>query len=316
MKISFSLILTVISTCFASNSNYSVVFYHDGPREIPDYTKYTLAQFHLFNKSDNVYFITNHKSLKKLKQWNQKSQIKIITVDELPKSNLHMRFKYLQTKTNVGDPNWLWYCFERFFAIHSLMQSKNLSNVIHLENDCMLYIDLSEIISKLIDNYEIGITSINSNWVVLNISFFKNSEILAKLLNYTIDYWDLKITEMELFNNFKILYPDLAKSLPTKTPFIVNQQGLTTAQHYQPTMCIDIFDSIFDAARLGQYICGGYIENNEEFKPQHLEYRWIKDNKQRNIPYIVQNENGIERLIRINNLHCHKKNTHEFLSIK
>ena len=77
---------------------------------------------------------------------------------------------------------------------------------------------------------------------------------------------------------------------------------------------IEAFQSIFDAAALGQYLGGidpnngpsspGFINESCVFNPSLLSYEWINDDRGRKIPYIIFSGEKY----RINNLHIHCKN--------
>lgn len=314
MKKFFYLILYITNLIYAHNT-FSIVLYHDGPSLLPDYTYYTLKQLRTFNKLDNIYFITNEKSANKIKKWKLDKEINVIKTENLRKSDLHKQFQLLKRNPNVKDGSWLWFCFERFFGIHSLMNERNLTNVIHIENDCLLYSDVSTLIDQMILNYNIGVTSASKDCVIMNLCFFKNKEVLSALLEFTLNNWDLQNNEMILFNQFKILHPEIMQNLPTANSNIAKSQNITPTNHYDPCYNADVFNSIFDAARIGQYICGKYEAINEEFRPYEFKFEWIADECGRRIPYLIQTIDGELKYTKINNLHCHAKNTHLFLSL-
>ncbi|MFQ5677492.1 MAG: hypothetical protein ACE5G1_16505, partial [bacterium] len=100
---------------------------------------------------------------------------------------------------------------------------------------------------------------------------------------------------------------------------LVSRKGHTVQDKNKYCQNIDLFQSIFDAAALGQYLGGadpangpskpGFINESCVFNPSLLTFEWIYDEQGRRVPYATF-EN---KRYRINNLHIHSKKLEWFL---
>jgi hypothetical protein len=82
----------------------------------------------------------------------------------------------------------------------------------------------------------------------------------------------------------------------------------------------DVFNAIFDAAAIGQFLGGidpihknnapGFINESCLFNPSLLKYEWRLDEQGRSVLYALFNE----RAYRIINLHVHSKRLRDFRS--
>ena len=110
---------------------------------------------------------------------------------------------------------------------------------------------------------------------------------------------------------------DYVKDLTLKSA-----SGHTVINKYLYCNHFEKFDSIFDAAAIGQYLGGvdyrlanetngpGFINESCIFNPSLLRYEWHPDKQGRKIPYVIFGKTKC----RINNLHIHSKKLEDFYS--
>jgi hypothetical protein len=136
-----------------------------------------------------------------------------------------------------------------------------------------------------------------------------------------------RYNDMSLLAGFYLEYgPQMIDNLPLITPGyplpLQNRLGCRPKNpEFYRRHFID-FNSIFDAAAIGQFLGGvdpanspnqstiGFINETTIFDPSLYEYRWSKDGQGRRVPVIVE-RTGVYK---INNLHIHSKQLDFFRS--
>lgn len=312
---SLTLFLLSILSLFAGD--YSIVFIHLGPK-IPDYSDISIEQARLFNPEANIFLLANQEALARKTLQNAIP----IPVETLPKTAEHKEF--IKRCTYPGD---LWrYSAERFLVLDDFLQNNRLERVFHLENDVMLYADLS-LLMPVFDKYRIGAAFDNDHRCIPSILFFRNAAAIKPLAKHFVDYFMALGQDMRVIADFKnTAGAYYIKPLPIIFPSYASHYPLaSTAGHLPKTpafysLNFDAFQSIFDAAAIGQYLGGidpnyhrpvqGFVNESCLFNPSHFTYEWIPDEKGRKVPYLLfQNEK-----VKINNLHIHSKNLGAFRS--
>jgi len=162
--------LILLFTCFYfSLFSYSIVFVHIG-KEIPSYLKESVEQARLFNPHADIYVIGGHKMIKKFFRKYDKTNLHLVYLENLSKLPTHQNFLQKFSLHKIYNQKLWKVSLERFFYLSSFLKEKNLQDVFHLENDVMLYSDLStylktstscEIITVVNDNF-FCISAINS----------------------------------------------------------------------------------------------------------------------------------------------------------
>jgi hypothetical protein len=199
-------------------------------------------------------------------------------------------------------------CSQRLFYLYSYIKKHDSKNVLHIENDVLLYNMLDE---NLCDS-KIWITMDAHNRCIPGIMFVPNYTLLTNLIhNYQFDKNDMENLSIFFHTN-----PDKCKTFP-----IIMQNNLYNKNDIYSSN-YNIFNMIFDAAAMGQYIGGvdpkniagdtsGFI--NETCVVNYSIYKFIwKDCDFSGIyrPYIVIDNNEVP----IMNLHIHSKNLSKFSS--
>jgi hypothetical protein len=291
---------------------------------LPDYAIDTVYQTRLFYDGP-IYFIVNDVEapiVQRLKNEFNVILIKYINV-------ININFLNVYNKTNkkfvvvdkLNDRRHLFrYAFERFFVLYKLMIKENLSDVLFLELDNLIYNDPRNWETAL-QSHDLSYMFDNHDRFASGICFIKNSNALLQLNNSFLNFIENTnkfITEMTALYEFWEANKSTVQILPTHWP--VNNLPSTIWSNY------DKFNkSIFDAASLGIYHGGLEIiyTNNKVVKGSiskwslinysSYKYEWKKDEKNRKIPYIWNNITN--EWLRINNLHIHSKDLKPHLSI-
>lgn len=255
----------------------------------------------------NIYVIVDRIFIDNLKGHN--SSIKIIDADSL---NTNFDSKSL---LNKEFRNGFWNnTSKRLFLVYEYMKLTNLEDVIHLENDVLLYSNM-----KYKFEEKIYITMDSKKRCIPGIIYIPKYNLFTKLIqNY--DFTNNDMINLALFyNNNK----EIVKTFPIIDDSIGNCMYNENFQE---------FDSIFDGAAIGQYLGGvdprnipgdstGFINETCEIKYDKYKFKWIKKGNYY-FPFIEIND----KLIAINNLHIHSKklvnftiekpNENKFIKIK
>jgi hypothetical protein len=189
---------------------------------------------------------------------------------------------------------------KRLFILNEYMKQKGLKNVIHLENDVLLYSDMKYDLDE-----KIYITMDEENRCVPGIVYIPNHELFDRLIqeyNYSKD-------DMENLAIFYNRHRDIVNTFPiidnSVQPSIYNKE-------------FERFHSIFDAAAMGQYLGGvdprnipgdttGFVNETCIIKYNNYQFKWLKK-EGHYVPHILINNNWIL----VNNLHIHSKRLKEF----
>ena len=220
-----------------------------------------------------------------------------------------------QLDRNFRDGFW-YLCSLRLFYLYSYIKQNNLIDVIHLENDVLTYVNFNYFNVR---NNKVYVTFDSETRVIPGIIYIPNYEAFKPIIeNYNFnlnDMQNLAIVNENYIEPFPI-FPILDQS-------IINKYNKNFFE----------FNSIFDTAAIGQYLGGidrrnislhfgptdernitqdtrGTINDTCVIKYNVYKFLWIK-NDTLYIPHIIINDN----LIRINNLHIHSKDLHNFLAI-
>ena len=279
------------------------ILFHKG-NNFPEYIKTCVAQIKKTQTNYKIFLLTN------LKITNSED-IDIIDINQysLPLTDVTYYSSH-------EDPLWR-SAFERIFYINAFISHHGLTNIVHFDNDVLIYKDVAEISTLLRDNVpNIGLTPHKENELVCGFMFIKNSdsleEICRELLKLAVLGEDKleKILrsmphEMRLLGHLQnnILEKDAITSLPV-SPIDPGNNMFT------------LFNGVFDPSSYGQF----FGLNNEihpdganRFIDRHINKEFVPIfDKSTYTPYILWDNKQVP----IFNLHIHNKKLHEYISIR
>ena len=251
----------------------------------------------------HIYVITNKCFFNMFNQCS--SNIILVDIHEL---NENYDFTSIST-LDKQFRNGFWFLASlRFFYIYELMNKYNLEDVIHLENDVLIFYNCCEILKYVNKNYMyIPFDSYKRN--IASIIYIPNKEVFKNIL----DHYNFKLNDMQNFSFIK-----LQTGLIQNFPIFIKNNTLSDEQLFVSENS-ELFPFIFDAAAIGQYLGGvdprnisgdttGFI--NETCVIKYNNYRFLFkniDNVKK--PFILIENNEIP----IFNLHVHCKNLHKFI---
>lgn len=247
----------------------------------------------------NIYVITNNRFFVNFKNYD----VKLISAEDLPNSYNYTRRSRLTRSYRNG---FYVLCSLRFFVIYEFMKKYNVENVIHLENDVIVYYNcdiLFDIIgnsNKMYIPFDAYIRNIASIVYIPNHSVFKN----------ILDRYNFRLNDMFNFRNTLVS----TNYIDTFPIFIDNNESPEikfVSRNYK------LFNYIFDAAAMGQYLGGfdpiykrkaGFVNTRCVVKYNKYEFIWETSDDIKK-PFLKVNNINIP----IFNLHVHCKDLEKFI---
>ena len=249
-------------------------------------------------KHDNIFVITNNIFFDKFLLY--KNKINLIDVESL--NDCYNFFK--KTKLDKHFRNGFWALTSlRFFYIYSLMEKHDLKDVIHLENDVLIYYNIN-ILEDKFNKQKLFVPFDSFNRNIASIMYIPSSDIFKKIL----DNYDFTKNDMEIFSIIK-KNNNLIENLPIFPYCFDNNLEVNFVCNN-----FNSFDFIFDAAAIGQYLGGVDPKNNSKNTVGFVNETCVI--KYNNYEFIWKEDENIKRqFLLINkikytifNLHIHSKN--------
>lgn len=301
--------------------DHCLVFVHIGNR-LPPHLKDSIAQARLFNPHCDIFLLGN---ISALHEWESDLEVTPIAIESLTPSPQHQIF----AKKATTEAFWR-YTLERFLVLDDFVQQHALHNVFHIENDVMLYFDLSQKLGTFQSCYQNQMATVFDcdERSVPSFVYIANPAVSGLLAEFIARRTERNTTDMHLLSLFKeTYYKKRADHLPILIPSYSNDYPLTnmfkrTAKDPKPFYTyLDQLNMIFDAAALGQFLGGidpilghskpGFLGEESVFLPMFFQFKWEKDQQQRWIPYISYEGETYP----IANLHIHCKDLARFSSL-
>lgn len=314
----------------------AILFIHIGPA-LPPWLGGALRQARIFNTAP-IYLVAESRALEAAKL---PSELDVIAVhlETLPVSEKHKSFRRISPMdTSFADGFWT-FTTERFFVVESAMRQLNLRNVLHLENDVLLYCDLTRLAPTLAGLYSgVASTFINDVLCVPGLVYFPDVGAAARLTRALIGALEAairaaptleqrqRINDMVLLGMLRAEGAYLIDHLPIVPPDypapLRSDLGHVPDEPSRYSANFGALNFIFDGAALGQYLGGvdprnarppsnGFVNPSTVFDPRLLKPHMTADSEGRKFP-VVETTSGI---IRIANLHMHSKDLRPFLSM-
>jgi hypothetical protein len=287
---------------------------------LPTYTIDTIHQMRLFYDGP-IYFIYNDYSNPVVSTLKNQYSVIMVNYDDVKHSEFNKTIndkihKFAILPNLKGREKLFIYSFERFFLLYNLMCKKNINDVLFVELDNLIYDDPNNWYEQFIKK-DMAYMFDNINRASSGIAYIKNTNILYSFLNMCLKYI---IESNDFLNEMTVLYTfwDNNKERIQLLPIHCTANNYPSETH----STFSNYNSIFDAAGIGIYLGGldPYHTDNKIVIGSKSEwslidytkykYKWLPDNKERKIPYMLYDS----KIIKINNLHLHSKNLKPYMS--
>jgi len=280
----------------------NVVLVHIG-ENLPSYLIHCIRQFRYF-VSVPIHVLLERKLIETFKSQSASiTNLNIFALEDIPKTANH--YKFIQ-QSSLSKGFWR-SASERFFYIHEYCLLKNLENVIHTENDILVYYDFTKCLETFLTKPLWAVFDAERRCIP-SFMFIRNSSAIEELANFFLS--DREANDMLTIAMFREVYPEFIGSLP-----IIKNYVTDIPKRY--TEYADAFGVLFDGAAVGQYIGGidkihnsgdttGFINETTIFQCDKVPVEFRIDNGFK-VPYL----NGMPLM----NLHIHSKELYRWMSI-
>ena len=255
-------------------------------------------------------------------------RMRFVPIESLEPSAEHKRFSR-HTTLDGKFLGGIWkYATERFFVIEELMRAYDLPDCFHCENDNLLYARLSDLRPLMRRLYPgLAVTLDNDNRCIPGFMYFGCRNAAGDLVRFLDSMKSGGENDMVTLAAFyQRSRRDQIDSLPIVPPSFngdwTTPSGFRSSSPFIFSNHAVDFDSVFDAAALGQYLTGidsritdkkntvGFINESCVFNPSMFKYEWRDVPGVGRVPYL-----GYEGTwYKINNLHVHSKSLRAFRS--
>jgi hypothetical protein len=279
------------------------ILFHKG--KLPSYIKECIEQIHFTQTNYNLYLLTDETNID-FKNTN------IINIKDVICNDLNDIAFYV----NNEDPLWRT-SFERFFYIKEVIQNFKLKNIIHFDNDVLIYKNINDIIDSLSNNIQhIGLPTHKANEFVCGFMYIKDLESISQLCKYLLPL--AQKGEIELEKIFKSWPHEmrLLGEIYNIDPNLITPLPILPSKNWNNLY--KILQGVFDPSSYGQYFGETQQKAKNTIHPsdvnryidQHILNGNIKPVFKKESPYILYNEKQIP----IFNLHIHCKSLIDFCS--
>ncbi len=336
-------LIAFLSISFNATASHSLVFVHLGSN-IPSCIFTVIKQARTLNPDCELYLLTDSAGypifLQSNEEFLRQEHVLLIDGDKLPITEQHKQLRNLIQVDHSAADSYLFYTLERFFYLLDLIEHYKLQNVVHLENDTMLYMDLNELLPFFYNaKVEIGVPFLSNVAAVPCFVFIKNrssflsyiEHVLIKAKKYQGPKSYVGVSDMKTLASF---YKEFEDSYLTPLPTLMPEYERfhrKRKSRYTPdnatsldflSRAAPLFSGIlFDAATLGIFANGndrkhaaqngpGTIHFRSLFDPRPFSFYWGKDSQKRDVPYLSFKGQDY----RIVNMHIHSKKPEGFTS--
>lgn len=307
-------------------------YVHLGAHPPPDHLLDSLYQTQTWNPRSRIDVALSERHVKSVEQMLRDTKIDAALVDLVPIETLrptahHVAF---QASHHLDEHfrNGFWrYTSERFFVLEEVIEQFRLEDVIHLENDVMMYFSADEHLSAFRRAGQLALTRDAPSRVVPGLVYCRSYTAVRTLNLALCETARRGLNDMDGLAVFLRQHPQEAGALPIIMPDYLP----TLAPEY--SQGFDRFRSIFDAAAIGQYLGGidprnadlrpsesasvtaGFVNETAVFSCADLEFAWeVVHELRRPVCRPRGGDDGDRRWTRINNLHIHAKELQKFSS--
>jgi len=174
-------------------------------------------------------------------------------LDGIHMDELHARFESMSILNDYMRGGFWKFATKRFFYLYTHMKQQGLTDVFHIENDILIYMDFTEKLS-LFQQKDMWCVLDSEERCIPSFVYIKNETILEKLLHTCIECSSKGLNDMQALAKFA-----QQNSTVGCLPIITNYCSPLSEKFYQHA---EAFGCLFDGACVGQYIGGVDPRNN------------------------------------------------------
>jgi hypothetical protein len=298
----------------------SIILVHLGPKPYPEYGYDCIEQARLFNSNERILLVVSDECEAIDIQRLEASRCTIVRAGALKRTEGHRFYAATNLLRRKGLGGFWLYATERFFLIEEAMRKLGIEDVVHLENDVLLYFSLAGKLSGLRSLYPgMAVARDHDGRCMASLLYIRNLRAISRLNDYiALNLLSRGKNDMQLLSDYSRRKP--RTQLPLVSPSYVDSVGLANSKGERPldpfaySKGYDELGMVFDAACLGQFVGGidkmhstedtrGFVNETSYLDPSKGSFAWEKDDSGRLRPFFCLGENKAA----IANLHIHSK---------
>lgn len=275
-----------------------------------EYIQTCVAQLKVWGNNDIV-VLTDSIELKEILKKKLPLSVEIIQILSEQCFGLAERFEECSLLDLQFRKGFFRHCFKRFVYLYGYLKTFQETNILHFENDIMVYRNMNTI-QKYFTN-EIHLVMDSENRCIPSIMYFKDYICLEKCLENHVHWHE---NDMTFWAQCQRKFSNEIQTLP----IIHDDKYHPFSKYYVDDL------GIFDAAAIGQYLGGINPENNNNdssastvgfvnetciVKYNDFSFSWLQTETNLWRPILKSNTG---HHVYINNLHIHSKNLESFSS--
>jgi len=240
----------------------TIILVHAGPAQLPAHIPELLLNTEAIAKKSRIVFLANEINRIDFERiqhdlGDSGNRINFVAIEDIPESDVAQKFR-MNSALDKSFRDGFWFnTSNRFLVLADYMAHKNIGNVIHIENDYVLYFDPTDKLEAF-DSYADFAVPLDRVRAIPGIVWLKNSKVANRLASYISE--NPHQDDMATVGRFCVEESDiLSKALPT-IPYGYASAKSLDVQKYADG--VDLFGGVFDAAAIGQFIGGIHWMNN------------------------------------------------------
>jgi len=305
----------------------AIVLVHLGKKAFPTYGYDCIEQIRLFNEGEPIYLVLDVDCEVGDPLRLSKSDCTIVRRNELKRTFKHSFYLATNLLRFKGMGGFWLYATERFFIIEEVMKRFRLGDVVHLENDVLLYLDLGKSGDSFRSKYpELGIVRDSDTRCMASFMYIRNTNAISRLNRYiACNFFLRRKNDMQALSAYcrhkKWMQLPLVPSSYAVQFGLKNLGGEQADDGDAYSNTYPELNHAFDAASFGQYVGGidkilskedtrGFINETSYVNPSKGVVHWTKDEQHRLCPHFSYGGENVA----LANLHIHSKELYKYRS--
>ena len=240
----------------------TIILIHTGSGKLPSQLLETLIIVKKIAKNSRILFLANQINHDAFQNANSSSdincgEIEFVSVESIPSSDASKRFRQNSTLDQSFRSGFWFNASYRFLLLADYLEFSGVTDVIHIENDYVLYFDPTDKINALrsFSDFAVPLDRVRA---IPGIVWIKNESVAKNLAIFMAS--NPRVDDMDSLGQFCMEnVHTFAKPFPTIPHKYAVDKGLDVNLFSQG---IELFGGIFDAAAVGQYVGGVHWMNN------------------------------------------------------
>jgi hypothetical protein len=305
----------------------SIVLVHLGPKPFPDYGYDCIEQARLFNPAERIYVVVADECGSIDASRIEASRCELVRSGALRRIAKHSFYSATNLLRRKGLGGFWLFAAERFFLIEELMRGYGLEDVVHLENDVLMYFPIAGTLGGFRSLYPgMGVARDHDGRCMASLLYIRDIRAISRFNRYiALNLLSRRKNDMQLLSGYARGKP--GTQLPLVSSAYEAVVGLANSKGERPrdpgaySRNFDELGMVFDAACLGQFVGGidkihsmedtrGFVNETSYLNPSAGSVAWKEDDSGRLRPFFRLG--GDEAMIA--NLHIHSKELAKYRS--